>query len=68
MKSAELTVITVVRSARSISGKASLTARAAARLEFHATAIRRPSVSSGVTGGMNNTGRPVTNSSFSEKE
>ena len=39
MKSAGLTVTTVVRSARSISASASLTARAAARLEFHATTI-----------------------------
>jgi hypothetical protein len=65
-KTSGLTVSTVVRSVCSISGIASLTARAAARLEFQATAIWWPSVLPSGTDGINKTGRPVTNRSSSE--
>jgi hypothetical protein len=48
-----------VRSARSISGRASLRDRAAGRLEFQASTILLPSDASDSTAGTNNTGRPV---------
>jgi hypothetical protein len=52
---------TVVRSARSISGRASLTDRAAGRLEFQARTIWRPRLASGSIAGTNNTGRSARN-------
>jgi len=62
-----LTMRTVVRAARSISGSASLSDRAAGRLEFQANAMWRPSVANNPSSGIKSTGRPVTNKSCSEK-
>ena len=63
-----LSMTIVVRSACSIRGMASLSDRAAGRLEFQATATWRPSVSTECAAGTNRTGRPVTNRSCSANE
>ena len=55
MKPEALIITMVVCSARSISGRASLSDRAAGRLEFQASMILRPSEVSGSTAGTNDT-------------